>query len=215
MRTGVIRLIGPGGAGKSTIGALLAERLDVAFLDLDRHFDSLRGDIGEFIIQHGYDTYARENVESYCSLCDAAPGSAVFALSSGFMTYPLDIHPAYVRVRRELERCPKAFVLLPSLDREICIAETVRRQIARPFGRSSPKEEAVIRARFDTYMTMSLRKIATMRPAGAIVDTCGLWSVAVFRIASTPRTQLRTMTGSAIEPTTWVNSDALMSSPTT
>jgi shikimate kinase len=28
----MIRLIGPGGAGKSTIGALLAERLDVPFV---------------------------------------------------------------------------------------------------------------------------------------------------------------------------------------
>jgi shikimate kinase len=34
----VIRLIGPGGAGKSTISALLAERLGVHFVDLDRHF---------------------------------------------------------------------------------------------------------------------------------------------------------------------------------
>jgi shikimate kinase len=33
----MIRLVGPGGAGKSTIGALLAERLDVRFIDLDRH----------------------------------------------------------------------------------------------------------------------------------------------------------------------------------
>jgi cytidylate kinase len=32
----MIQLIGPGGAGKSTIGALLAERLDIAFLDLGR-----------------------------------------------------------------------------------------------------------------------------------------------------------------------------------
>jgi shikimate kinase len=34
----MIPLIGPGGAGKSTIGALVAERLGVPFVDLDRHF---------------------------------------------------------------------------------------------------------------------------------------------------------------------------------
>ena len=43
----MIRLIGPGGAGKSTIGALLAERLNVPFLDLDRHFAGRLGDISE------------------------------------------------------------------------------------------------------------------------------------------------------------------------
>ena len=63
-----IRLVGPGGAGKSTIGALLAERLEVALVDLDRHLTGRIGDISEYIGRHGYDAYARENVETYCSL---------------------------------------------------------------------------------------------------------------------------------------------------
>ncbi|GAC1467144.1 MAG: hypothetical protein PVSMB1_16260 [Gemmatimonadaceae bacterium] len=64
----MLRLIGPGGAGKSTTGALLAERLNVPFLDLDRHLAGRVGDITEYINRHGYDAYARENVEAYCSL---------------------------------------------------------------------------------------------------------------------------------------------------
>ncbi|MEO6239244.1 MAG: shikimate kinase [Vicinamibacterales bacterium] len=59
----MIRLVGPGGAGKSTIGALLAERLNVAFLDLDRHFADRLGDIGEYIGRYGYDAYAQANVD--------------------------------------------------------------------------------------------------------------------------------------------------------
>ena len=47
---------------------------------------------------------------------------------------------------------------------------TVRRQMARPFGRSSVKEEAVIRARFEIYMAMPMRKIETMRPVATAVD---------------------------------------------
>ena len=58
----MIRLIGPGGAGKSTIGALLAERLNLPFLDLDRHLASRVGDVSGYINRHGYDAYARENV---------------------------------------------------------------------------------------------------------------------------------------------------------
>jgi shikimate kinase len=32
----MVQLVGPGGAGKSTTGALLADRLEVTFFDLDR-----------------------------------------------------------------------------------------------------------------------------------------------------------------------------------
>ena len=165
-----IRLVGPGGAGKSTIGALLAERLEIAFVDLDGYFVSRFGDISQYIGRYGYDVYARENVEAYCSLSRGAIHPEVVALSSGFMTYVFDIHPEYSRVRRDLERHPNTFVLLPSLDRDLCIAETVRRQIARPFGQSSAKEEAVIQARFEVYMSVPGRKIETMRPTSAAID---------------------------------------------
>ena len=86
------------------------------------------------------------------------------------MTYARDTHLDYGRVRRELEECAQTFVLLPSLNLEFCVAETVRRQVARPFGRSREREEAVIRARFEIYMAFARRKIETMRPAAAIVD---------------------------------------------
>jgi shikimate kinase len=165
-----IRLIGPGGAGKSTIGALLAERLEVPFADLDRIFARRVGDISEHLRGHGYEAYARENVETYCSIFHAETHPGVVALSSGFMTYARDVHPEYSRILRELEHHPGTFVLLPSLDRDVCIAETVRRQIARPFGRSAAEEEAVIRGRFDIYSAMPMRKIATMRPMAAAVD---------------------------------------------
>jgi shikimate kinase len=166
----MIRLIGPGGAGKSTIGALLAESLEVRFVDLDRRFADLVGDISEYIDQHGYDAYARENIEAYCSLFREAVCPGVVALSSGFMTYANDAHPEYGRIRREIEECAETFVLLPSRDRELCVAETFRRQVARPFGRSPEREEAVIRTRFEIYMALPIRNVETMRPPGAIVD---------------------------------------------
>jgi shikimate kinase len=165
-----IRLVGPGGAGKSTIGALLAERLEIAFVDLDGYFASRFGDISQYIGRYGYDVYARENVEAYCSLSCGAIHPEVVALSSGFMTYSSDAHPEYARVRREIEKCTHTFVLLPSLDRELCVAETVRRQVARPFGRFPEREEAVIRARFEIYAALPMRKVETMRPAAVIVD---------------------------------------------
>jgi shikimate kinase len=167
----MIRLIGPGGAGKSSAGARLAERLGVPFVDLDERFGATVGDVSKFIESRGYDAYAARNVRVYA---DAVGGAAsrewVLALSSGFMTYREDIHPAYVRFRSDIVAGPATFVLLPSLELETCVAETVRRQIARPFGRSAEREEQVIRARFAVHRDLPVTRIETMRPVEEVVE---------------------------------------------
>ena len=65
MRDLAITLIGPGAAGKSTVALLLAERLGIRAVDLDRLFAERAGDISEYINRFGYDVYARHNVEIY------------------------------------------------------------------------------------------------------------------------------------------------------
>ena len=164
----MIWLIGPGGAGKSTAGPLVADLLGLPFHDLDRRFSEQLGDIDGFIAAHGYEGYARANVEQCLFLLgDARP--AVIAMSSGFMTYPPGVHPRYPELRREVEKSPTTFVLLPSLDLETCAAETVRRQLARPFcRRGAAREDAVVRERFPVYASMSAHKIETMRAPTAV-----------------------------------------------
>lgn len=160
----MIRLIGPGGAGKSTVGAALAHFLALPFLDLDREFSAQHGDIDQYITSRGYQAYASANVEMYCVIV-SAEREGVLALSSGFMTYLSTIHQRYSEVRREIAESPTTFVLLPSLDLECCVVETVRRQLMRPFSRRvAAREEAVIRDRFGTYVSVTAPKIETMRP---------------------------------------------------
>ena len=165
-----ITLIGPGGAGKSTVGALLAERLGIGFVDLDRCFEERAGEISAFIDRCGYGAYARANVERSRALLGDGAGPHVVALSSGFMTYPTNIHPDYASLRSAIEDGPTTFVLIPSLQRDVCVAETVRRQLARPFARPAAKEEAVIRERFTIYVGLRAQKIETMRPLTVIID---------------------------------------------
>ena len=165
----MIQLIGPGGAGKSTIGAALATPLGYPFYDLDREFERRHGDIDDFIDAHGYSAYARENVCVYLELRPQLAGS-VLALSSGFMVYPPSVHASYETLTDAIARSRTTFVLLPSLDCETCVAETVRRQLARPFGRrDAAREEAVIRDRFGRYKDIPAIKIETMRTEADIL----------------------------------------------
>jgi len=165
----MIQLIGPGGAGKTTIGARLAERLAIRFIDLDAEFVNRHGNISTHLDSHGYQAYAARNVGLYSDLVDGATRPAVVALSSGFMTYPDDIHPAYLARRQRIASSPSTFVLLPSIDVETCVAETVRRQLERPFARPAKREEQVIRERFALYMGLPRRKIETMTAIETVV----------------------------------------------
>lgn len=165
----MIQLVGPGGAGKTTAGAALAERLGVPFIDLDTEFAANSGDISTYLGTHGYDAYAERNVSLCLPLVSKSARPDVVALSSGFMTYRDAVHPGYVRCRERIAASRLTFVLLPSLHLETCVAEIVRRQLQRPFAREAAREEQVIRARFPIYVSLPARKVETMRPVDAVV----------------------------------------------
>jgi shikimate kinase len=166
---GIIQLVGPGGAGKTTTGAALADRLGIRFVDLDAKFAESNGDISAYLDTHGYDAYAERNVSLYAALIREADRPEVVALSSGFMTYGNDIHPDYIGWRQRITWSDSTFVLLPSLDLETCVTEIVRRQLLRPFARTLKREEQMIHTRFPTYVSLSARKVETMRPIDAVV----------------------------------------------
>jgi len=69
-----IHLVGPGGAGKTTVGAFLKDRLSTPFVDLDMVFRERAGDISDYMQRRGYQAYARYITAEAC----------ILALSSGF-----------------------------------------------------------------------------------------------------------------------------------
>ncbi len=168
-RNRMIRLVGPGGAGKTTIGAALAERLCVPCVDLDAEFAVRHGNISTYLDAHGYEAYAEQNIGLYVDLVGGAVRPDIVALSSGFMTYRDRIHPDYLAVRQQVASSPLTFVLLPSLDVEVCVGEIVRRQLRRPFARTAEGEQHVIRTRFPIYNSLPARKVETMRPVDVVV----------------------------------------------
>ena len=166
----MIQIVGPGSAGKTTVGVALAKRLGVAFVDLDEEFTARFGDISAFLRDHGYPAYAAQNIQLYLDIIRSSREEMVIALSSGFMTYRDDAHSGYPELYREIASSPSTVVLLPSFDYETCVTETVRRQLRRPFSRLAECEEQVIRARFGIYSGLPAKKFETNGPVDAVVD---------------------------------------------
>lgn len=166
----MIQLVGPGGAGKTTVGRALAAQLGVPFADLDEQFRQSFGDISAFLEAEGYGSYCARNVQTYLDVVRNGPNDRVLALSSGFLTYAAGVHPEYPAVSRAVIRSPSTVVLLPSFDREICVAETVRRQLTRPFARSTEREDEVIRSRFDLYRGLTCHQVETGTGVDAVVE---------------------------------------------
>ncbi len=74
----MIQLVGPGGAGKTTTGAALANRLGVRFVDLGAEFAARHGDISTYLGAHTCEAYAQQNVGLYLDLVGRQPGSILW-----------------------------------------------------------------------------------------------------------------------------------------
>ncbi len=88
MRRDRIALIGLRGGGKSTIGALLAERLGVPFVELDRVIEQKSGmPLGEMIEMFGQETFRRAERAALESVLHDNP-RLVVATGGGLVTEP-------------------------------------------------------------------------------------------------------------------------------
>jgi hypothetical protein len=101
------------------------------------------GDISAYLASYGYQAYANRNVQVYLDVLRSISEGTVLALSSGFMTYRADTHPAYRGISREVIASRSTVVLLP---------------------------EQVIRERFGVYWALPTKKLETSRPIDAVVD---------------------------------------------
>jgi shikimate kinase len=182
MRNDVVYLIGPGGAGKSTAGALLAGELGYSFIDLDKYFVAHSGDISTYLGSHTYSEYATRNFTNYRLAMEAISAPTVFVLSSGFMVYPTEIDPGYSGTRDSVEINPLTFLLMPSFEFEDCVSMIVERQLSRPYLRSNRgSEEGRIRERFCRYMALRCQRVSTSAAPERVV------SELIARIAATKR----------------------------
>jgi len=88
LRQGRIALIGLRGGGKSTLGRLLAERLDVPFIELDREVERLKGaSLNEIFEMFGQETFRRAEREALETVLAQHP-QFVMATSGSIVTEP-------------------------------------------------------------------------------------------------------------------------------
>ena len=80
-----IALIGLRGAGKSTIGALAAERLHVPFVELDRRVEEVAGmSLSELFEYHGAEGYRNRAIEAL-ELVLEEPGAAILEIGGSLV----------------------------------------------------------------------------------------------------------------------------------
>lgn len=110
----LLHVIGPGGAGKSSLGTELAPLLNRCLVDLDYEFCRRREDISAFMHREGYARYKMENSALAAELAAEAAGPTILIASSGFLT--LDNPPAALQANRRLLNSV-LFCLSPTITR--------------------------------------------------------------------------------------------------
>jgi shikimate kinase len=161
-----LAIIGPGGAGKSSLGTQLAPLLNHAVTDLDHEFSRRIGDIGAFIRDEGYETYKLRNSALATQIMSELAAPTLLVASSGFLSS--DNPKAALDANRQLiERC-YSICLLPSRDIVESIGVIVERQSTRPFALNNAHEESTIRARYPIYAREGDLLVFSMEPSSDI-----------------------------------------------
>jgi shikimate kinase len=163
-----ILLIGPGGAGKSSLAIELTPLMDGRCVDLDLEFSRRFGDIGAYIHEKGYGRYKSANAALAAELIDETARLKIFALSSGFLTS--DNPPSVLQANQSLVASGYAICILPSRDLECAVNVIVERQMTRPFARGRAAEEATIRRRHPEYAGLGDLILFSIAPTLAIAQ---------------------------------------------
>ena len=137
---GRVFLVGFMGAGKSTVGRALAERLAVPFLDLDEAFESLAGITIRRAFEERGEAWFREREAELLRGCEAIP-NVVVALGGGTFTFPEN----RVVVRRSGR---SLFLDVPF---EAIAARLGAKAIDRPLFRSLEEARALYDERLASY----------------------------------------------------------------
>lgn len=170
----LLLLIGPGGAGKSTVGSLLTPLLGRHLVDLDHRYTERFGDIGRYINERGYDAYRVANSQLASETMAQLDGPSILVLSSGFLSP--DNRPEVLTANKAVVASGYSVGLLPSLDVAQATRIIVGRQVSRGHALNAGREADKFRSRFTAYRSagdmLVVSVAAPLQIAQAIADRC-------------------------------------------
>ncbi|OGE18871.1 hypothetical protein A3J19_04945 [Candidatus Daviesbacteria bacterium RIFCSPLOWO2_02_FULL_41_8] len=166
----LIFLVGPGSAGKSTTGRILANKLGYEFVDIDFVFCERIGFISDFITEQGYKAYSEVNSMLFEQLLEEYPTKTVFPLSSGFLVHKDS--PELIRKHKILLKGKGvSILLLPSPLLKESMDIIIPRQMAREYlDLVKKREKAKLRSRHPKYKRYGDIKIFSTEPPEQIAD---------------------------------------------
>lgn len=162
MKNNCIYIIGPGGAGKTTTGRLIAELLGWTAVDLDQAFCQYIMNIRQFIKQYGYEKYVVRNSLLLHELLTERTGlKTIYILSSGFLSTDI-CQGTILENRKTVNRTGISILLMPSTDYEISLECIVCRQLTRGLNLNKETEIRKFEQRFEDYISMGEIKVFSM-----------------------------------------------------
>ncbi|WP_103502338.1 MULTISPECIES: shikimate kinase [Streptomyces] len=148
----LVVLVGPPGAGKSTVGALLAERLGVALRDTDADVEATAGmEVSEIFLSEGEDRFRELEAAAVRAAVDGHDG--VLALGGGAVMRPA--------TRELLAGLPVVFL-------DVALADAVHR-----VGLDAPRPLLAVNPRKQWRTMMETRRPLYTGVARTVVDTEG------------------------------------------
>ena len=145
-----IFLIGPGGVGKTTCGAILANLLGYSFIDLDREFIKRIENVDNYITAYGHEKYRFMNSKLFYTILSQHSQNLVFSLSSGFLVHE-DMNKLTSKHAQTLKELGVSILLLPSESLNKSMEIVVARQLSRGFGLTEDREKEKFTKRFPIY----------------------------------------------------------------
>lgn len=167
---GLIFIVGPGGAGKSTSGRILADKLNYEFVDVDQAFCERIALIPDYVHQHGYKAYCEANSLLVDGLITQYPQKTVFPMPSGFLVHE-DSPELVIKHKSLLAQTGVSILLLPSLSLEESVQILVQRQLMRGFPDIKEEKERITAAkRYPKYREYGDIKIFSVQPPEEIAS---------------------------------------------